>query len=186
MKIFYTLLFFSILLSSCSVIGTSTLYKTNEKIDIQKVGFCKLESEDKLSRIFINTKEIFDSTFISTFQEKGLDMPIPISTTMSYETPDLDEICILCSKNNLDGFVIGKLTFINTEYSLRSGRVDWQNFDTEVELKLFDRNGKLLVSTLHNTFKGNSYMAYPPPHITIQDGTKGAVKRLIKEMTSND
>lgn len=186
MKIFYTLLFFSILLSSCSVIGTSTLYKTNEKIDIQKVGFCKLESEDKLSRIFINTKEIFDSTFISTFQEKGLDMPIPISTNMSYEAPNMDEISRLCDLNNLDGFIIGKLTFLNTVYSLRTGRADWQNFDTEVELKLFDRNGKLMVSTLHNTFKGNSYMAYPPPHITTQDGTKGAVKRLIREITAKN
>ena len=175
------LIIFLFILCSCSAIGTKTLYKTTDEVNIKKIGFCRLESEDRLSRIFYNTNEIFDSTVILTFLEYGLEMPSQIQTDISYETPDLIEISNLCNKNDLDGFLVAKLTFIHVEYTMYSEPII-QNFDTEVELKLFDKKGKLLISTLHNTLHGNSYMMPPPPNMTIHDGAKGAIKRLTKEM----
>ena len=49
-------------------------------------------------------------------------------------------------------------------------------------MKMFDKNGKLLLHTLHNTYRENSYMLPPPPHRAIRDGTKGVLKRIAKEM----
>lgn len=181
MKIAIRTLIIVIILSSCSAIGTKTLYKTSDEFDIRKVGFCRLESEDKISQIFHNLDKTFDSAVIQTFQKERLGIPKQIPTDMSYDNPDLTEIRELCNKNDIDGFLIAKLTFMHVEYTIYSEPI-FQNFDTEVELILFDRSGEMLISTLHNTFHGNSYMKPPQPNKTIYDGTKGAIKRLAKEM----
>lgn len=57
-----------------------------------------------------------------------------------------------------------------------------ENYDTEAELKLFSKNGDLLSHTLHNTYKGNSYMMSPSADITVRDGTIGAINRMAKDM----
>jgi hypothetical protein len=57
-----------------------------------------------------------------------------------------------------------------------------KNWDTEVEMKLFDNTGNLMLTVLHNTTKGNSYFTPSTADRTIHDGTEGAIKRLAKEL----
>ena len=54
--------------------------------------------------------------------------------------------------------------------------------DAYVEMKLFDKNGVLIVHTKHNTSAGNSYMMPPKAERTIKDGTVGALRQIIKEI----
>ena len=49
-------------------------------------------------------------------------------------------------------------------------------------MKLFDRNGRLLVFSHHNTLQGHSYMMPPPADRTVYDGAEGALKRIAKEI----
>lgn len=181
MRISIKLTVLLIFLYSCSTLGTKTLYKTKDEFRISKIGFCRLDGENHAGRMFYKMDEIFDSTVIHTFIESGLEIPVQIQTDISYESPELPEIIELCYRNDLDGFLLARLLFTNRVYTVNMVPVG-QNIDTEVELKLYDKNGKLLIVTSHNTFQGNSYMMPPPPSRTIHDGAKGAVKRLIKEM----
>ena len=171
----------SILLSSCATFGTKTLYKTTDSFSLQKIGFCNLDNDSIVNKIYPNTSKIFAKTVINSFNEYGFDNLIQLQSKISYENPDLSKISELCKENNLDGFLISRLRFIHVTYSVYFIPVG-QNYDTEVEMKLFDNNGKLLLTTKHNTYKGNSYMMPPSPDRTITDGTNGTIKRIVKEM----
>lgn len=88
----------------------------------------------------------------------------------------------ICNENNLDGFVVSKLKFIHVTYSMYFIPIA-KNWDTEVEMKLFNSTGNLMLTVLHNTTKGNSYFMPPTADRTIHDGTEGAIKRIIKELS---
>lgn len=172
---------FTILFSSCAAIGTKTLYRTNETFNIEKIGFNNLYGDNLVNEIFPQTEDIFASSVLLTLREYGFIDPQKTEIDISFDHPDQDQIEELCNKHNLDGLLISKLEFIHVTYSFYSAPVA-QNYDTEVQMKLFDKNGKLLITTRHNTLKGNSYMMPPSADRTIRDGAKGALKRITKEM----
>ena len=170
-----------VIFSSCAAIGTKTIYKTNESYQIHKVGFNKLDGDDALNNIFPLTAEIYNDVVFKTFQEYGINDTKKLDMEISFDEPDLNKITQVCRDQKLDALLLTTLKFIHVTYSLYFVPVA-QNYDTEVQMKLFDKNGRLLVSTLHNTLNGNSYMMPPPADRTVQDGTKGALKRMTKEM----
>jgi hypothetical protein len=171
----------SLILSSCAAVGTRTLYKTNEGFQIEKIGFNKLDKDTILSKIFPQTDKIFTLTVFETFNEYGISSSKDFKTDLSFDNPDLTKISEICKEYDLDGLIITKLKFIHVTYTMYFVPIA-QNYDTEVEMKLFDQNGKLLIGTKHNTLNGNSYMMPPTADKTIHDGTKGALKRIVKEM----
>lgn len=95
----------------------------------------------------------------------------------------IEQIIEICKVFDLDGIIVTKLKFINVTYSVYFIPIA-QNYDTEVEMKLYNNKGELQIATLHNTYKGNSYMFVPSVEKTIHDGTMGAFKRIIKEMNT--
>lgn len=55
------------------------------------------------------------------------------------------------------------------------------NIDTEVEMRLYDKNGNISYATKHNTLSGNSYMFNPKTKVTVHDGVAGAFRKMAKE-----
>ena len=103
------------------------------------------------------------------------------SLKINFFKPDTNLIKSTCVLYGVDGIIIANLKFIHVTYSVYFVPIA-QNFDTEVELKLFDKYGNLVIQTLHNTYKGNSYMMPPEAETTVRDGVRGALRRLVKEL----
>lgn len=174
----------ALFLNSCARIGTQTLYRTPENFYIQKVGFSQFEGDNIINKAFPHAGNIFATTVIQTFNEYGFKKPKNIMSKISFEYPDNKEIIKICNENDLDGILLTKLKFIHSTYDIYSIPT-FQNYDTEVEMKLIDKFGILLINTKHNTFTGNSYIMPPTADRTVHDGTKGALKRMIEEMGIN-
>ena len=85
----------------------------------------------------------------------------------------------------MDILIVSRLKFIHTHYSAYFIPLG-QSYDTEVVMKVFNRKGKLLLSVLHNTVKGNSYFKAPTADRTVKDGTAGAIKRIGKDFGFTD
>jgi hypothetical protein len=176
-----SLTFIVILLGSCATLGTKTLYKSDTKSVIKKIGFSKLDGNAIVSKIFPQTDSIFKKTFIETFRSYNLTGVIPLNNEFSIVKPDTSAIAQICKENNFDGVVVSHLKFIHVTYSTYFIPIA-KNWDTEVEMKVFDNTGNLMLTVLHNTTKGNSYFMPPTADRTIHDGTQGAIKRLAKEL----
>jgi hypothetical protein len=169
------------LLSSCAAVGTSTLHNADEGIQIKKIGFNQLNNDSILFQVDSQTDEIFTQTVFETLDEYGLNNSQNFKTNLSFDYPDRIAIAQLCAEYDLDGFILARLKFIHVTYSMYALPIA-QNFDTEVEMKLFSKEGKLIIRTMHNTLEGNSYMTPPPAFKTIQDGTRGALKRIARDL----
>ena len=133
-----------------------------------------------VSQIFPQTDSIFTKTFTETFRAFNFDI-VTFNKELSISTPDLNTITQICKENNLDGLIVSHLKFIHVTYSMSFIPIA-KNWDTEVRMKLFDRSGNLVLTVMHNTTKGNSYVMPPSADRTIHDGTEGAIKRLAKEL----
>ena len=173
-------LFISILFVSCATLGTKTLYKSETNIMIKKIGFTRLDGDTIVSKIFPQTDSIFKRTFVETFKSYNLNDITSLDNEFSIDNPDITAITKICKDNNFDGLIVSHLKFIHVTYTMNFIPIA-KNWDTEVEMKLFDQSGKLMLTVLHNTTKGNSYFMPPTADRTIHDGTEGAIKRIAKE-----
>jgi hypothetical protein len=176
-----TLAIFIIFLEGCATLGTKTLYKSEARSEIKNIGFSNLDGNAIVSKIFPQTDSIFKKTFIETFKTYNLTDIIPLNIEFPIAKPNTSEIAQICKENNFDGFVISHLKFIHITYSAYFIPIA-KTWDTEVEMKLFDNTGNLMLTVLHNTTKGNSYFMPPTADKTIRDGTQGAIRRIAKEL----
>ncbi|MCT4613437.1 MAG: hypothetical protein N4A49_01020 [Marinifilaceae bacterium] len=170
------------ILNSCAAVGTRTIYKVDKAINLKNLGFTKLDWDTTLNQIQPKTEELYCLTMKEAFNKNELINGKEINASLSFDNVSRERIVEQCVKNNLDGIIITRLKFIHVTYSVYYAPI-MQNFDTEVEMKLYNNMGELQISTTHNTYSGNSYMMPPPVERTIHDGTMGAFKRIIKEMS---
>jgi len=170
----------AILSYSCSVfVGTKTLYKAHSVEEINKWGYTNLENDNTLSEIYPRTHAVFTSTITETFAKHSLEAPKEIVAHLSFENPNPIQIISICEENNLDGLLLSKLKFLNVTYYIDFIPV-FENIDTEVEMKLLNKEGKVVAITCHNTLKGSDYMMPPTTERTIHDATERALKKIIK------
>jgi hypothetical protein len=169
-----------LLMISCASLGTKTLYVNPVQLKINRIGFSRLNGKMIVDRIFPQTDSIFSATLTQTLGKYSITDVLKVDKEFPISTPNTSEIINICKTNNLDAFMISKLKFIHVTQSVAFIPIS-QNYDTEVEMKLYDNEGNLLINVTHNTLKGNSYMMPPPAERTIQDGIKGAIKRIAKE-----
>ena len=180
----FAILIFALILSGCAAVGTKTLYKTNSIInyDLKKIGYSQPASDSLLNKIRPNTSKIFYSAFNEFFTNKTLEIEkCQLRDFVLIDTIDTSEIKRICSENNLDGYICTqiKYKFVNNYYMyIPLGKSE----DAYVEMKLYDKNGTLIIHTKHNTYAGNSYMMPPKAEQTIRDGTFGTLKRIFKEI----
>ena len=168
---------FTFTLCGCAAVGTKTIYRTENVPSLQRIGYCDLYDNETLISIYPRTNDVFHSTITEIFTMYGFPTPKKIG----FIVEEKKSISEYCENNNIDALLFTNLHFINVTYTVYFAPVA-SNLDTEVKMRLYDRQGNLLYSTVHNTLKGNSYMMPPPTHRTVSDGVKGAFKRIAKEM----
>ncbi len=182
--IFLVILLFTLVLSGCSVVGTRTLYKTDNlnKYDFKKIGYSQPASDSLLNIIRPSTSKIFNLAFNDFFTNKALDIvKCRLKDFELIDKIDTAEIIRICSEKNLDAYICTqiKYKFVSNYYMyIPLGKSE----DVYVEMKLYDKNGTLIIHTKHNTYMGNSYMMPPKAEKTIRDGTFGTLKRIFKEI----
>ncbi len=167
---------FSILLYSCSKLGTRTLYKSNSHVSIngQRIGFLELRCDSVLSKIYPNTNNVFRHTIDSTLHLYNELQVRYLSEHFCCKPPTADEIRELCRLNNIDAVFYSTLKF--TE------ELPYGYLDTSILMELYDKDGNLIIKSMHNTNIGNSYWKFPKPAMTIRDATYGALNRILAEM----
>ena len=171
----------AILLTSCAAIGRKTIYKSPSKPKILKIGVADLFDKEQLSYIFSETNETFKKSVEQVTNEKKHYSIVLFNREMDFDNPSKELIVDKCNLYNIDAVLFSRLKFIHVTYKMMFIPIA-QNYDTEVEMKLIDRKGDLILSTIHNTYKGNSYMTSPTAETTVMDGTKGALKRIYAEL----
>lgn len=179
----FFLLFLAILLTGCSALGTKTLYRTKTNLEKPtKIGFSQLANEDIMNQIIKGSSEIYDTTMTNQLALQNImSDKIELKNFGGFEAVKADDIKTICAENQLEGFIVTQLKFLNIEYSylfIEAGVSE----DTEVEMQYYDADGNLLLHTKHNTHNGNSYWDFPSADKTVADGTKGALGRIIKEI----
>ncbi len=180
----FILLILTTVLTSCGAMGTKTLYKTETNFKKPtKIGFSQVANEDIMDKIVRGSAKIYDSTMINQLATQNIKSnKIVIENFDGFQGVKTDEIKNICTNNELDGMILTQLKFLNVKYSSMFIPIGVSE-DTEVEMQYFDANGNLLLHTKHNTHMGNSYWNFPSADKTVKDGTKGALGRIIKEIT---
>ena len=180
LNLYHFLILFAIVFVfyGCAVLGTKTIYRTDNVQNINKIGYCELYDNEILTSIFSQTNNVFHSAITEIITKYGLPAPTKIGFIIREDKKSISDFC---EQNNIDALLYTNLRFIRSSYSVYFIPVT-SNLDTEVKMRLYSRQGDLLFSTTHNTYAGNSYMMPPSPYTTVHDGVKGAFKRIAKEM----
>lgn len=178
------LLIFILTISGCAALGTKTISRSSNLnvYEIKKIGYSQPASEEILNKIRPNTSTIYQSAIEEYFADKTIKIEKHnLSKFELIDNIDTSEIIKICQENSLDGYLCVqiKYKFVDNYYMyILLGKIE----DAYVEIKLFDKNGILLLHTKHNTSAGNSYMMPPKAEQTVKDGTIGALKQISKEI----
>ena len=113
-------------------------------------------------------------------------MPNYLHTVIAFDNIDTLKLRGICKENAFDVILLTKLYFIS-KYFIYKGflniKPDNQQFlaftdsDVCVEMKLFDKNGKLLIFVSYNTPQGNGTANTPKEGII--KGVKGGLKEIF-------
>lgn len=160
--------------------GTKTVYTVREPARLHKLGFPIPCFGTTFIQVIPNAHQVFDSTVVKWSADYRLDAIETPAAELSFDNPDPAMIADICTKNAVDALLLTRLTLAERTYQIGYGRL--RSIDTKAEMKLFDANGRLLVSVTHDTYKGNSYLLIPSPEKTLRDGTQGALKRIAQEI----
>jgi hypothetical protein len=184
MRISWLILFsIPVLLIGCAYSSTITRYKTPDKIVLDRIAFVDLTSDSIPLEVYHRTNEIFCSTVSSTWKEVQKDTALYLKENINYFKTQSDSIAFLCKEQNVDGIIVSSIKFIRTDLYIVPVPVAIKNYDVEVSLKLFDKRGILLISNVFfSKDAGKSQQSLNKIELVIRDGTKGAVKGIIKEM----
>jgi|GEM_PF-2956471 hypothetical protein len=180
----FVLFILAIALTSCGAMGTKTLYRTESNLTKPtKIGFSQVANEDIMEKIVNGSTKIYDSIMTNQLATQNVrSHKIIVENFDGFDNINETEIKNICIENQLDGMILTQLKFLNVKYSSMFIPIGVSE-DTEVEMQYYDANGKLLLHTKHNTHMGNSYWDFPSANKTVRDGTKGALGRIIKEIT---
>jgi len=177
MKITLIGLFVLSTLTGCFTSGTKTIYKADNAMSVNNLGYLQLTNDSSLSKVYPKTNEIYKEALTNTFKQYGLSNIQYTEAIIDYDNPDIEAIKSICLNNNMDALLISQLIFIR-QISMGKTIVG-----AEVNSKLYDRNGKLLVNASHNTLQDNTYrMPITKVDDAVREGTKKAITRVSQEM----
>lgn len=179
MKHFFTILIVGVFYG-CAVLGSKTTYKSNIKFEFKKIGCAKLFNSKEFNAATFDVNSILFRFLKKEYLYNLGDTILFIDRDINFNFPSKEDIIDICLNNNLNGLMLPKMKLIRTTEKMYGVTIA-EYFNTEVQLKLYDNNGNLIISTLHNTQKGNTYFKAPKLENTIYDGATGALQKLLKE-----
>lgn len=176
--------------AGCSYNATGTLYKTPDTISVKRMGFVDLSADSVAKESYNKVNEVYRTSFANLWSKLNKDSARYINKNLSFYYPDTIEIARLCSAHNTDGLILSSVKLVQTDivyaggillFPVVVGPVTYH--DAEVELKLFDRHGSLLISTSFFTGEaGKSAVKISEIDKVVNAGVEGALKGMIKEI----
>ena len=186
MKHIYCYLVILISFASCSSIGNKILYRTADPIHLTKLAYVNSEYDTVTNGLYPPANAVFTSTVDSFIVNHSLASPQYIHTTIAFDNIDSLKMKNICQENDCDAILLTKLYFISKYFIYKKFlniKPDNQQFlaftesDVCVEMKLFDKNGKLLIFSSYNTAEGNGTVFSPKEGIS--KGIKGSLKEVF-------
>ena len=177
-KRYIAVLIIILFFAACSGIGSKILYVAQKNDTVLKsIGIVNLVSDSTNLKICPNITEVSDSAIKAGLQEsKEIDFKF-----FDYEKDSADinnNTTEFCTNNNLDGIIFVDLRFINVHYTVAFIPLS-EEYHSESKISLFNKNGKNLIRTSHNTSRGGQYVTTPSTAQTVYDAIEIALKELL-------
>jgi hypothetical protein len=172
----------SVLLSACATFGTETRYRADRDISVDSLGMVALGVPADQQGIYESADSLHRATLGSEVEARQERPSRMVSTpdALSFEDPAQSRVRSMCEEAGVDALLVSRLRFVRTIYRVFYIPVD-RNWNARVDMKLYDETGALLVSTTHDTYRGNTYWSKPSPPVVIADAVEGSLTRLLEE-----
>jgi hypothetical protein len=160
---------------------THKYFDVHDKINSYRFGYLDLNLDSAAIKIYPETNKLYLSIVPQELKKRGIANCSYSEQKLDYFNPDKSLIINLCLNDTIDGLIISRIEFFP--------RVATQQlyYDAQVETKLFDKNGNLLITTLNNSdsyfenYSNSRYIAKIQKSL-IDEGVTGAIKKLIQNM----
>ena len=161
--------------------------KTLELNSISTLGICYSEYDTINQGLYDSYFVVFKNVFKNNLSDAGIKKIVFLDDTVSFESLNKSDIENICTKNNLDAFLISKIYFLRNSFIYKSflnlKEIEGPSMitgkpDIYMELKVFNRNGELILWTDTKVQTGNSSMV--GPEWTINKGLKTTLKKIKK------
>jgi hypothetical protein len=186
MRHFIFIFTFLLALTGCSSIGNKIIYRSSDPIEFQRIGYVNSEYDTVTNGLFPLSNALFTSTVNDFTITKGNFKPNYLNTVIAYDNIDTLKLKRICKENDFDVILLTKLYFISN-YFVYKGFLNikpdnqqflaFTNSDVCVEMKLFDKYGKLLIFVSYNTPQGNGTANTPKEGIV--KGVKGGLTEIF-------
>jgi hypothetical protein len=168
-----------VLLQGCSLLGTRTLYKTKDVINVESVGYVTLLCDSaRIKNVFPFANSVFTHEVDSIIKRTGEFKPRYIEANFCHQDPGKERINAICKNDSVDAVLLTSILFTKV--------LPYGYFDTEVYMTLYGKEGDVLLKTKHNTSLGNSTWKFPTVKLSIQMGVEGALNRMLQEMQTKE
>ncbi len=167
----------AITLVSCAALGSKTIYRSNQSFWFKNIGLTQLHDASRMNSVYPKTDSILYKTLQAEFEQNRKEAIHCLDDEINFLLPNKPDIIRICSGYKLHGLIIPSIRFLHPE------NLDMPNgwCDSEVQLKLFDYRGELIMHTSHRTSIGNTYGLEPGTSRTIKDATEGALRKMLRE-----
>jgi hypothetical protein len=177
-----------ILVSSKFSFSQTILQKSIELKAIDKLGIIHSEYDSISFGLYNEFYTDFKTAFDKNLKAAGIDNFHFISEVLSYEKIDSNAIKEMCTKNDIDALLITKIYFLRNSFiyknflnlkQIEKASMVTGKADIYIEIKIFDKNSKMVIWTSDKVQTGNSSMV--TPNWTINKGIEKSIKKIAKE-----
>lgn len=176
-----------ILVSSKISYSQTILQKSIELKAIEKLGIIHSEYDSISAGLYSEFYTDFKTAFDKHLKSAGINDLHFISEVLSYEKIDSNAIKEICTKNDINALLITKIYFLRSSFiyknflnlsQIEKASMVTGKADIYIEIKIFDKNSKMVIWTSDKVQTGNSSMV--SPNWTINRGIEKSIKKITK------
>lgn len=169
-----------LILVGCSHLGsTLRYYQPHHQLGkIKKVIYFEPSVFPEIEEIQEPTNQAFFGAVADQSHLYSGVKTVIINQSLDYDNIDNQYIKEIGENNSADAIIVPKVKYFKVGF----GKYVFSN-QVLVSLKLYDRQGNLLIETEYDTYKGNARLTGKAEN-SIRIGTQGALKILIKALKS--
>jgi hypothetical protein len=175
-------------LMACKGFTNEVLYKSPERINLQNIGVANLVTgrEGAMpAATVINTTYI--ETVLGVFKEVNMQNGLYVNETIRYINPEPEIISEVCAENGFDALLISRFNTENVVYTsngVLEKRPIGTGVNTGIEIKLYDKTGKMLMHILNGNGINNSIIDLKSLDYKLVSCSKEVVFKLLSEVNS--
>jgi hypothetical protein len=147
---------------------------------VKTIGItCPDKQHPAINRIFPGLNALYRNEIQRLLKENGYSV-VSLVDSLSFGDPGKSAVMEICSKANLDGLIIARITFThvtNYIYFVPTSKY----YDNILELQFVDREGVSRIIVKHNT-ANDVYGSVPENDVIIKKSIDKSTGQMLKEM----